>query len=76
MTDTNNGRLMITTYACLILQTLLENLRKLLTAFKWTTDDTGGLDNTGPNASVFTPSKLLHEQAVSVHQVKGSTAQI
>ena len=75
MTDTNNGRLkMITTYDCLILQTLLENLRKLLTAFKWTTDDAGGLDDTSPNSSVFTP-KLFHEQAVFVHQVKGSTAQ-
>ena len=34
MTDTNNGRLkMITTYACIILKTFLENLRKLLSAF-------------------------------------------
>ena len=75
MTDTNNGRLkMITTNACLILKTFLENLRKLLSAFKWTTDDAGGVNDTSPNSSVFTP-KLLHEQAVRVHQVRGTTAQ-
>ena len=47
----------------------LENLRKLLSVFKWTaTDDAGGLDDTSPNSSVFTP-KLLHEQTVRVHQM-------
>ena len=35
-------------------------------AFKWTTDDAGGLDDTSPNAWVFTP-KALHESAVRVH---------
>ena len=42
--------------------------------FKWTTHDAGGLDHTSPNSRVFT-LRLLHEQAVRVHQVKGSTAQ-
>ena len=35
-------------------------------AFKWTTDECGGLDDTNPNACVFT-LKPLHEQAVRVH---------
>ena len=41
---------------------------------QWTTDDAGGLDDTSLDSSVFIP-ELLHEQAVRVHQVKGSTAQ-
>ena len=38
------------------------------------TDDTDGLDDTSLNSSVFTPN-LVHEQAVSVHRVKGSSGQ-
>ena len=42
-------------------------------AFKWTTDDAGGLDGTSPNSSVFTPKP--RGQAVLVHHMKESTAQ-
>ena len=53
---------MITNTLPYLTETFLENLRKLLSAFKWTADGAGGLDDTSPNSSVFA-SKPLHEQA-------------
>ena len=54
----------------------LPSLNKVITYLlnKVITDDAGGLDDTSPDSSIFI-RELLHEQAVRVHQVKGSTAQ-
>ena len=68
MEDTNNGRLKMK-IPLPYLKTFFENLGKLLSVFKCTETDGGGvLDDTSPNSSLFTP-KLLHEQVVYVHQM-------
>ena len=66
MTDTNNGILKMIINALALSQNVPREFAEAVKGIQ--TDDAGGLDDTSPNSSVFTP-KLLHEQAVRVHQM-------
>ena len=65
---------MITTYACIILKTFPENLRRLLSALNGQQMMLVVL-MTLALTQAYLHRSFFHEQALRVHQVKGSTAQ-